>query len=307
MKIKFLIFAAVVLAFSGGFAKADPFGNDANPPLAAPQISPSAPESPTSPISPVSGTSRGFVEVGGDYSGLNHNYKDLWGAYLRSAFRSDAKNTWNLEVDQQQEYGNNGTFESLGNTHIWTDRFFTSLSMGTSEGGKLFLPDYRVDGFLYYKFLPDKSLVGNFGLGYYDSKLKNNVADQRYHDESVNFGASYYFPGPWILEGGVHLDFSDPGGVFAPMAFAALTWGHNKRDFVTLRYAYGKEAYTEVFTPLNGTASFNTDVGFYTNEVDVIWRHWFNHGPWGFNARGEYYASSAYDRIGGTFGIFREF
>src|SRR5262249_2757590 len=152
----------------------------------------------------------GFVEAGGDYSSLNKGQKDWWGEYLRSAFRTDTKNTWNLEIDNQREFGNSGTFESIGNTHIWSSRLYTALSAGTSQGGRLFLPDYRVDGYVYYKFLPDKRLIGDFGLGYYDSKLSG------YHDKTINFGATYYFPTPWILEGGVKLDFSDPGDEFAP-------------------------------------------------------------------------------------------
>jgi len=295
--IRFLILLPVFVFAATAAAAADDFSQ--YQPGSAPQQS--LPSEPYSPIAPVSGRNQGYVEAGGDYSSLDKNQKDWYGEYLRSAFKSDSANTWNLEVDNQNEFGNQGTFEDIGDTHIWTDRFFTALSAGTSENGNLFMPNYRVDGNLYYRFLPGKNLVGNIGAGYYDSKI-------HYHDQNVNFGASYYFSTPWIVEGGMHLDFSDPGNEFAPMAFAAVTWGHNKRDFLTLRYAYGKEAYEDILiNNATGAAALKTVVGFDTSEFDVVWRHWFNNTPWGFNARGEYYTSKAYDRVGGSLGVFREF
>jgi YaiO family outer membrane protein len=125
------------------------------------------------------------------------------------------------------------------------------------------------------------------------------MAKDVHRDHTFYTGSTYYFEKPWIVEEGIYFNLSHPGAVFAPAGFVAVTQGHNKQQYVTVRAGFGEEAY-QLIGPTATLSQFNSET------LTITWRKWM--GPdWGFNFVGDYYHSPFYLRGGSTFGFFKEF
>lgn len=234
----------------------------------------------------------GYVEAGGDYHALNGLNDDWYGAYTKGAIKADALNIWDFQIINDDRFGDNGTFFSVGNTHIWNEDWYSIVSVGTSAGG-FFFPRLRMDGFIYKKWLEKKNLVNYVGIGISESK-------DIYSDRSITAGMLYYFDIPLIAEVGVRVNESDPGNVHSASGFAAVTYGRDKDYFVTLRYGFGNESY-QLLSPGAALVDFNS------NEASLNVRKWISDSSWGVNAKMEYYSNPSYDRTGSLLGIFKEF
>ncbi|MDP3169128.1 MAG: YaiO family outer membrane beta-barrel protein, partial [Polaromonas sp.] len=155
-----------------------------------------------------------------------------------------------------------------------------------------YLPKFRVDATIYRKFLPGRNLVGSVGVGYYD-------APTGYTDRSVSLGATYYFEAPWIVEGGVRFNTSNPGSVRSQQQFVALTYGRTKQNLVTGRYGWGTEGYLAV-------AAGAQLVNFNSREASLTWRHWLTPST-GVLVGANRYTNPSYRRSGVSVGVFHEF
>jgi YaiO family outer membrane protein len=233
----------------------------------------------------------GFVEAGMNYYWLTDGEEDWFGQYLRGVVDFAHENIVNFEVVHQEEFGDDGTFFSLGLTHVFNPDWYGSLSVGTSAGG-FFWPQVRVDAFLSRKWLEKRNLVTTIGFGYYDAK-------DVHYDFSAFIGAAYYFESPWIVEAGLRYNFSQPGNVTAPGPFVAVTYGRNKSYYLVLRVGIGREAY-QVVGPDEAITDFASQV------VTLTWRQWLTR-DWGFKVQTEYYHNPTYERAGFEIGIFRDF
>jgi YaiO family outer membrane protein len=240
---------------------------------------------------PAVSTVSGFVEAGMNYYGLTDGQENWFGQYLRGVVDFAHKNIVNFEVVHQAEFGDDGTFFSLGLTHVLNPDWYGSLSVGSSAGG-FFWPRVRVDAFVSRKWLEQRNLVTTLGFGYYDAK-------DVHYDYSAFIGAAYYFESPWIVEAGLRYNFSQPGNVTAPGPFAAVTYGRNKEYFLVLRVGIGREAY-QVVGPDEAITDFASQV------VTLTWRQWLTR-DWGFKLQTEYYHNPFYQRAGFEVGIFRDF
>jgi YaiO family outer membrane protein len=267
------------------------------PPAAAQEIrGPSATSETDTPAprpetGPAGSKITGFIETGVNYYLLNGAQKNWFGQYLRGVVDVAQKNIWNYEVVHEQEFGDAGTFFSLGYTHAFDAEWHSTVSMGSSAGG-FFWPQFRVDAFLSRKWLEKRNLVTTIGFGYYDAK-------DLHHDLNLFIGATYYFESPWIVEAGLHYNISQPGSVTAPGPFAAVTYGRNKEHYLVLRVGIGREAYQVV-----GPDVAITD--FASQVVTLTWRQWLTR-EWGFRLLTEYYHNPTYERVGFEIGIFRDF
>lgn len=195
------------------------------------------------------------------------------------------------ELSAHKRFGENGVFLGLSDTYTFNDDWYGSLAVGAGDGA-FYLPRYRVDGTIYRKFLPDRNLVGSVGLGYYKAPSGNS-------DQSVSLGATYYFDAPWIVEGGVRLNRSNPGSVGTQQQFVAVTYGRNKQDLVTARYGWGAEGYL-------ATAANSQLVNFKSHEASIAWRHWLN-ARTGVLVGANRYTNPLYRRSGANVGIFHDF
>ncbi|MDO9358365.1 MAG: YaiO family outer membrane beta-barrel protein [Polaromonas sp.] len=195
------------------------------------------------------------------------------------------------ELSQNHRFGENGTFVGVSDTYTFNPDWYGSLALGAGDGA-FYLPKVRVDATLYRKFLAKRNLVGSVGVGYYD-------APTGYTDRSVSLGAVYYFDAPWIVEGGVRFNSSNPGSVKSQQQFVALTYGRTKADLVTARYGWGSEGYLAV-------AAGAQLVNFDSHEASLSWRHWLTPAT-GVLVGANRYTNPSYRRSGVTVGIFHDF
>jgi YaiO family outer membrane protein len=255
-----------------------------------PQSSPQAPGTDLPVAQTAEKILTNFVEAGGSYRQLTNGFGDWSGGYARGVLAT-GKNIWNAEVNGQHEFGDGGVYMAAGDTYNFNSDWYTSLTLGTSAGG-FFWPRFRADAFANRKWGARKQLITTLGYGYYASK-------DVHRDQSVFIGTTYYLQGPWIVEDGVRFNVSNPGVVFSPAGFVAITEGRNKHHYVTANVGFGQEAYQIV-----GPSTVLTR--FPSQNVTITWRQWMGKN-WGFNLVGDFYHSPFYERGGGSFGFFKEF
>lgn len=194
------------------------------------------------------------------------------------------------ELSAQRHFDQSGTFFAVGDTITLDPDWFTALSIGAGDGA-FYLPRYRVDGFINRKLLLDKRLIGTLGVGYFR-------APDDHADTHVSLGATYYLSGPWIMQGEVRLNHSNPGSVNTHQQFLAVTWGHEKQTYITARHGWGAEGY-------QAFAAKQVLVNFQSRETTLVVRHWLNRQA-GLELRAEKYSSPFYDRKGLTVSAFWE-
>ena len=231
-----------------------------------------------------------YVEAGGDYQALTNGFGHWAGGYARGVV-TEGNNIWNAEVNGQHEFGDAGVYLAAGDTYNFNPDWYGSLTAGSSVGG-FFWPRFRADGFINKKWMARKQLITTFGFGYYAAK-------DVHRDHSFFAGSTYYFTKPWIVEEGIRFNVSNPGSVFSPAGFVAVTQGRNLQHYITVRAGFGKEAYQ-----LIGPTVALTD--FQSQTLTVTWRQWVGKN-WGVNLVGDYYHSPFYERGGASLGFFREF
>lgn len=231
-----------------------------------------------------------YVEGGGSYMDLSNGFGYWAGGYSRAVFTA-GNNTWNAEVNGQHEFGDAGVYLAAGDTHTFNPSWYGSLTVGSSIGG-FFWPRFRTDGFINKKWLGRKQWITTLGYGYYEAK-------DVHRNQYIFLGSTYYFEKPWIVEEGMYFNISNPGAVFAPSGFAAVTRGRNKRQYITVRAGFGEEAYQ-----LIGPASTLTN--FQSQTLTITWRKWVGRS-WGFNFVGDFYHNPFYTRGGSSFGFFKDF
>ncbi len=231
-----------------------------------------------------------YVESGGDYLTLTNGFGSWSGGYFRGVLQK-GNSVWNAEVNGQREFNDAGVYAAIGNTYTFNSDWYGSLTVGSSVGG-FFWPRFRTDGFINKKWLGRKQWITTFGLGYYSAK-------DIHRDTSFFLGSTYYFDKPWVVEEGVYLNLSDPGKIFAPAGFVAVTQGRDKHHYVTVRAGFGEEAYQ-----LIGPTTSLTD--FQSQTLTITVRKWMGRA-WGFNFVGDFYHNPYYTRGGSTIGIFKDF
>lgn len=289
--VQSVLFSAILCVFLASAASAQNALQDgstsdsAQPSTQEPQAAPPPPAP-----APEEKVLTNFVEVGGSYRQLTNGFGDWSGGYARAVYTA-GKNTWSGEVNGQHEFSDGGTYLAAGDTYNFNGDWYASLTLGSSVGG-FFWPRFRADAFVNRKLLSRKQLIATGGYGCYAAK-------DVHQDQSVFIGTTYYFTKPWILEDGLRFNVSNPGGVFSPSGFFAITEGRNKRHYLTANAEFGEEAYQIV-----GPTTVLTQ--FQSQSLTITWRQWTGKN-WGFNLVADYYHSPFYERGGGSFGFFKEF
>lgn len=253
-------------------------------PEPTPPAGPAAPE-------PVPPSSRGFVEIGGGYDRLTAGEPSWNDEYVRGHLDLTPSDAIQLEVTRQSHFGDHGTYGALGYTRILSERWYASGVAGGSDRG-FFLPRVRFDAALHLKWLSRRNLVTSVGVGY--SRMRDGHSDR-----AVGLDATYYFDAPWIVQAGVRLNDSNPGNVLSARGHAAVTYGRQGRQYLTLTYESGRESYQVI-----GEDVAISD--FASDELAFVWRRWLA-GGFGFNARAVYYTNPTYRRLGAAVGLFWEF
>lgn len=221
---------------------------------------------------------------------LSNGFGNWRDATLRGAYEL-GPHVLQMELSSKREFGENGNFLGLADTYTFDKDWYGSLSIGAGDGA-FYLPRVRVDASLYRKFLPKRNLVGSVGVGYYDAPAGNT-------DRNINFGGTYYFDTPWIIEGGIRFNRSSPGAIRTHQEFASVTYGRTRQYLITARYGRGGEGYQTI-------ASNVQLVNFQSNEASLAWRHWTSNDS-GFLLSAERYNNPNYKRRGLNVGLFHQF
>lgn len=168
-------------------------------------------------------------------------------------------------------------------------QFLLLLCQSWSLGADM---DDSLDATLYRKLLSDRRLVSSVGVGYYN-------APDGHTDRSLSLGLVYYFEAPWVAEGGVRFNSSNPGAIRTQPQFAAVTYGRARQDLVTARYGWGGEGYLAI-------AANTQRVNFRSREGSLAWRHWLNSRT-GLLVSANSYTHPTYNRSGVNVGVFHDF
>jgi YaiO family outer membrane protein len=254
---------------------------------AAVQEEAAAPE----PLAPEVFKMSGYLEVGGMQHQLTQNYPDWNGQFLRGFLRTAPNLAWQLELLDSSQFSDRGTLLVLGNTWDINPDWYLTNSVATSSGG-FFFPELKIDTAINRIWLDERNLVTSVGLGTVKAKDEHN-------DVGLMFSAAYHFNQPWVLEGGVRFNESNPGGVASMGKYVALTYGRDKESIISLRYGFGTEAYQ--------TLGANVQVSNFESDIYTLtWRKWLRSHQ-GIQLRLETYKNPSYIRNGAEISLFHEF
>lgn len=250
-----------------------------------------APTAPADVTAPPPAASTRSVEVGFGSQHLTDGF-GRWSDVTVLGRFGTGRHVLRGEAAAMRRFGEHGAFVGLGDSYTFNDDWYGSIAVGAGDGA-FYLPRVRVDAALSRKLLADRSLVATLGLGYYD-------APDGHTDRSLALGATYYFSGaPWVAEGGVRFNASNPGAVRTRQQFIAATWGRDKQDLVAGRYSWGGEGYLSL-------SSQTQLVNFRSREANLSWRHWFTPRT-GAVLGLTRYSNPLYRRTGINVGVFYDF
>ena len=233
----------------------------------------------------------GYIELGGGYSDMYPRPYVPWkDAYVR-VLASGGRSTFSGEGSRQNRYGDTGWYYGAGITRDLSDNWFADVHAGSSVGG-FFLPKLRLDSSLNRKLLNNKQLVLTGVFGYDKSKQVN-------HDYRFGPAFTYYTHWSIVGQGGVNFVRSSPGNLLDMSEYLAITQGHDKEHFITVRAEFGREGY-EIIGPQTALQDFAF------RQYSGTWRQWVGI-DWGVNIIFNHENTPFYRRNGGTVGIFFEY
>lgn len=184
------------------------------------------------------------------------------------------------ELTQQSRFGYSGNYGSVSLTHDFSPDYYSTVSVGT--GNSPLFSSWRVDGTGYRKFGSERQYVA--GIGAYYAKGNESARS----DQGVLLTGIAYLTGV-VVEGGVRLNWADPGRILGPSEYIAATIGNDDHRAVILRYEHAKETYKV----LPGGPEL---VNFKSNTVNLQWRERISRVSM-LLAGLEYYQSPVYDRL----------
>jgi YaiO family outer membrane protein len=234
----------------------------------------------------------GTVEAGVLHHGLSDGYGSWNHQFVRGSLRTSDATVWNADLVNARQFGAHGTLVAGGVTHVFNDDWYGSL--GGSHGSSFFFPQARGDAVINRKLGAARNVVATVGLTAVN-------AHDGHRDRSVLLGLSWYLQNAWVLQGGVRINRSNPGGVMANVKYVAATWGYDKQQYIALRYDMGEEAYQFI-----GADSNDLLVNFRSNVFSGTWRKWLA-PTYGFQLRAEAYHNPFYNRRGLEAALFKEF
>ncbi|MCC6930003.1 MAG: YaiO family outer membrane beta-barrel protein [Gemmatimonadaceae bacterium] len=228
------------------------------------------------------------VDLFADRHQVTGGYGDWRGVGLRLSVPVGQRDTWFAEALERRAFRDEGTYLSVANQHVWSERVYTYASVGGGSGDFV-LPDLRLDASLSTKWGARRALVTTLGTTLIDAK--------RGYRDVGGFAALTGYLSPWaVAEGGVRVTRSTPGDVDAARGNGALTLGSQGHTVVVVRGSSGREGYQL----LGAGAAVRR---FSSQEGSASVRQWVGaHG--GVLVQGEHYRNPFYRRTGVTLGVF---
>lgn len=228
------------------------------------------------------------ADVFGESHGVSGGFGDWTGMGTRVVVPRGAHDVWFVETLWRSAFRDAGFYVGAANQHVWNDRWYSFLSVGTGNG-TFILPDLRLDAALSRKWGARRSLVTTLGATLVDAKLG--------YRDAGGFAALTAYASPIaVVEGGVRVTRSTPGDVDATRGFGSLTLGSEGKAFLVLRGSGGREGY-QLLGPDAAVRRFSS------HEGGVAWRQWLGTRG-GFLLSGERYVNPFYSRTGVAVGLF---
>ncbi|WP_230414217.1 YaiO family outer membrane beta-barrel protein [Collimonas silvisoli] len=222
---------------------------------------------------------RGALELAGGNGHMTHGYGharmiSLHGMAVTSAGVVQG------ELTQQSRFGFSGNYGNLSLTHDFSQDYYSTVAVGT--GNSPLFPSWRIDTTGYRKFGSERQYVAGVGAYY----AKGNESARA--DQGLLFTGIVYHKG-LVVEGGLRLNWADPGKILGPSQYIAATFGSDDRRAIIVRYEHAKETYKVL---PGGSALVN----FKSNTANVQWRERITRDSM-LLAGLEYYRSPLYDRL----------
>ncbi|AMP01473.1 hypothetical protein CAter282_3692 [Collimonas arenae] len=184
------------------------------------------------------------------------------------------------ELTQQSRFGFSGNYGNVSLTHDFSEDYYTNVGVGI--GNSPLFPSWRVDATGYRKFGSERQYVAGVGAYY----AKGNEIERS--DQGLLFTGLAYFSG-MVIEGGVRLNWANPGDILGPSEYVAATFGNDDHRAIIIRYEHAKETYKV----LPGGPEL---VNFKSNTINVQLRQRVSRDSM-LLAGLEYYLSPVYDRL----------
>ena len=257
-------------------------------PAAEAAAAPEAPEAAAAPEVAGPYSMSRSIEVGGGGHHVSGGNGDWNSAFIDGVWQTDTSNVFDWIVQNDRRFGETGTAFNGGWNHDINQDWFGRLEFGKSSAGT-FWADKHYGAAINRKWLADRNLVSTFGFAYNDNR-------QGYSDRVYTAGLIYYFDGPWVIEGGIHRNLSNPGSVISTQGYGAVTYGRDRWRQIVLSVNSGSEGYM----PVGNSASQQV---FDSQYYSLGWKEWI--GPhWGVHATVDYYHGTYYQRSGGSAAVF---
>ncbi|MGR8948920.1 MAG: YaiO family outer membrane beta-barrel protein [Gammaproteobacteria bacterium] len=234
---------------------------------------------------------RGEFEAGGVYFDLSDDFADTTGVYARARVGPYGANVWRAELVQLDRFDDDGTYAAIANVHQFNDEWFSDISVGSSAGG-FFWPELRIDATINKRWLPQLNLITSVGVTYFDAK-------DIHSDIGLRLESTYYTQTPWIFQGGIQYNESDPGSVGSVSGYGAVTHSVVGTRELTFRLGGGEQAYQ----PFENN-NFQVDINFLS--LRFVAKQWIGDN-WGINFVADSYHSTTYDQHGIEVGLFKVF
>ena len=237
---------------------------------------------------PATAQAQGRIETGGLYHRYTGGFGPWYGAYVSGQYRFKTGTTVRAHYFWQERYGDTGISYQADVTHDVSPRLYARGIVHTSSGG-FFIPRIQTEAQIAAKWGDRNQFVTQAALGYIDAKDYHR--DVTYATEAV-----YYFENGWVAQATVRWNHSMPEAQLSRYHYAAVSRLAPKRYELTLRGAFGNEAYALV-----GPVTLFQN--YESWSVGASYRHWLS-SRWGMQLTLDHYRNPFFLHQGAQAGLF---
>lgn len=231
---------------------------------------------------------RSWLRVTAGADAVSHGYGDWTSLEIRTAIAAGSRDLILAESRWQRAFGDRGVYGGIGIRHGFGRRWFTTTTIGGGTGA-FNLPELRFDASLHRKLLASDRLIATAGF--------TAVRSKDVYRDRAGFGSlTYYWP-TVVVEGGVRINWSNPGSEQSARGFGAVTLGRSGERRVVLRGNAGEESY-QLIGIQPALRSFSSQ------EAGAEWEEWLG-TRWSVIVGAEWYHNPFYRRTGGRLGVAR--
>lgn len=229
-----------------------------------------------------------WLRITGAAAGVTHGYGDWSSLGFRTAIVAGPRDLILGEARWQRAFGDRGVYAGGGIRHAFGSKWFTTTTVGGGTG-RFALPDLRFDGSIHRKLASRDRVL--FTAGFTAVRSKDVYRDRAVFSSLAIYGAGV------VAEGGVRINWSNPGSRQSARGFGALTLGRTGRGLVVIRGSAGRESYQ-----LLGTSQALRE--FSSQEAAVEYEAWLGRHT-SLVVGADWYHNPFYRRTGGSLGIAR--